>query len=118
MHKLVKPRNIFNQTLFDSKSKIAEEDIKISFFIFIFFILGIFVLWSILGMDFISFENSFKLSILTLTNTTSSNMFGFIDFNFYELSQISKLSLIVFMILGKIEFIAILMLIKKLILRE
>ena len=73
---------------------------------------------SILSFDNITFENSFKLSILTLTNTVSSNMFGIMDLNFYDLNTISKSTLMVFMIVGKIEFIAILFLIKNFFLRE
>ena len=65
-----------------------------------------------------SFENSFKLSILTLTNTVTSSLYGFDNLNFFYLNNITKLSLIVFMIFGKIEIIAILFLIKKFIFKE
>ena len=69
-------------------------------------------------LDNINFESSFKLSILALTNTVSSNMFGIMDLNFYDLNTISKSTLMVFMIVGKIELIAILFLMKNFFLRE
>ena len=112
IYKLAKPLNVFNRNLFSSNKIIDNEDLKISFFVFISFIFGIFLLSSILSFDNINFESSFKLSILTLTNTVSSNMFGIMDLNFYDLNTISKSTLMVFMIVGKIELIAILFLIK------
>ena len=118
IYKLAKPLNVFNRNLFSSNKIIDNEDLKISFFVFISFIFGIFLLSSILSFDNINFESSFKLSILTLTNTVSSNMFGIMDLNFYDLNTISKSTLMVFMIVGKIELIAILFLIKIFFLRE
>ena len=112
IYKLAKPLNVFNRNLVSSNKIIDNEDLRISFFVFISFIFGIFLLSSILSFDNINFESSFKLSILTLTNTVSSNMFGIMDLNFYDLNTISKSTLMVFMIVGKIELIAILFLIK------
>ena len=117
MYKLTKPINVFNRTLFKSDYKILDEDVKISFLIFIFFIFSIFVLSGLLTINNINFEHSFKLSILTLTNTVTSGMFGIYDLNFYELDNFPKISLMIFMILGKLELVAIFMLIKKFILR-
>ena len=116
--RLSKPMYVFNKTLFRSKYTISEDDIKISFLIFILFVLCIFVLASILTLDSVTFENAYKLSILTLTNTTASNMFDINGFEFYHLRNTSKIFLVFFMILGKLELIAFLMLIKKFILRE
>ena len=117
MYKLTKPINVFSRTLFKSDYKILDEDVKISFLIFIFFIFSIFVLSGLLTINNINFEDSFKLSILTLTNTVTSGMFGIYDLNFYELNNFPKISLMIFMILGKLELVAIFMLIKKFILR-
>tara|TARA_Y100000590_G_scaffold127688_1_gene145982 strand:+ start:18482 stop:19903 length:1422 start_codon:yes stop_codon:yes gene_type:complete len=118
IYRLVKPINIFDKNLFNAESKIDDSDSKISFLIFIFFIISIFILSSILTLDNLSFETSFKLSILTLTNTTSSSLYGLDNLIFFDLNNFSKMSIIVFMIFAKIEFIAILFLIKKLIFRE
>ena len=118
IYRLVKPINIFNRNLFNSDVKINEEDSKIAFLIFISFIIAVFVLSSILTLDNLSFEHSFKLSILTLTNTATSTLYGMDNFNFFDLNFFTKISLIFFMIFAKIEIIALLFLIKKFIFRE
>ena len=46
-------------------------------------------------------------------NTVNSSMYGLADFNFYNINIISKLSLIIFMIIGRIELLTLLILIKK-----
>ena len=61
----------------------------------------------------ISFENSFKLSILTLMNTVNSRSYGLSDLTFYNLSYFTKYCLIFFMIVGRIELLTILLLVKK-----
>ena len=63
-------------------------------------------------------KNAFKLSILTLTNTVSSALYGFDFLSFLDLNNFTKMSLILFMILGKIEIIAVIYLIKRLIFRD
>ena len=118
IYRLAKPIHIFNKNLFNTESKITEQDSKIAFLVFILFILSIFLLTSILTLDILSFENAFKLSMLTLTNTTASSLYGLGNLVFFDLNSISKVSLIVFMILGKIEIVAVLYLIKKLFFRE
>ena len=118
IYKLVKPINIFNRNLFHSGIKIDDEDSKISFLVFISFIIAIFILSSILTLDGLSFEDSFKLSILTLTNTVTSALYGMENLTFIDLNDLTKMSLIIFMILGKIEIIAVLFLIKKFIFKE
>ncbi len=116
--KLVRPNNVFNNTIFYSKKKIDNQIINLSFLIFISFFIGIFILSSILVLDNISFENSFKLSILTLTNTTNSSLYGVGDISFSNLLTTTKLFLIIFMIIGKIELISVLILFKKLLIKE
>tara|TARA_B100000029_G_scaffold439733_1_gene456501 strand:- start:64 stop:1485 length:1422 start_codon:yes stop_codon:yes gene_type:complete len=118
IYKLVKPINVFNQNLLSTDTKIDEEDLKVSFLVFISFILAIFILSSFLALDNLSFENSFKLSILTLTNTVNSSVYGIENLNFLDLNILSKISLIIFMIFAKIEIIAILYLIKKFIFKK
>ena len=104
--------------MFNSEVKINEEDSKIAFLIFISFIIAVFVLSSILTLDNLSFEHSFKLSILTLTNTATSTLYGMDNFNFFDLNSFTKISLIFFMIFAKVEIIALLFLIKKFIFKE
>jgi len=116
--KIVKPINIIDKNLFNRETKIDDQDVKIAFFVFIFFILSIFILSSILSFDVLNYELSFKLSILTLTNTLSSALYGLENVVFFDLNNFSKMSLICFMLLGKIEVITILFLISKFIFRE
>ena len=118
IYRLVKPKNIFDKNLFNAESKIDDDDFKIAFLVFILFIISIFILSSILTLDNINFENAFKLSILTLTNTVTSSLYGLDNFNFLDLNSFTKMSLIIFMIFGKIEIIAIFFLIRKLIFRK
>ena len=118
IYKLVKPKNIFNRNLFSSDSQFDDQDTKIAFLVFISFIFAIFILSSILALDTLSFENSFKLSILTLTNTVASSIYGMDNLMFFDMNSFTKMSLMIFMIFGKIEIIALLFLIKKFIFRE
>ena len=116
--KLISPNNIINKTIFNSDKKISEDNIKISFLIFISFFLSLFILSSLLVVDDIGFERSFKLSILTLTNTTNSEMFNMHNLNFSNLLTSSKISLILFMIIGKIELISVFLIFKKIIFKD
>lgn len=118
IYRLVKPINIFNRTLFNTGIKIQEDDFKISFLVFISFIIGIFVLSGILTLNDLNFESAFKLAILTLTNTTTSELYGMENLSFFDLNSFTKVVLMSFMILGKIEIIAGLFLLKKFIFRE
>jgi len=116
--RIVKPINIIDKNLFNREATIDEQDVKIAFLVFISFLVSLFVLSSILTFDILSFETSFKLSILTLTNTLSSELYGLGNVVFFDLNNFSKMSLICFMLLGKIEIIAILFLISKFIFKE
>ena len=113
MIKLISPNSIINKNILNSQKKITDDNIKISFLIFISFFISLFILSGILIVDTIDFEKSFKLSILTITNTTTSSMFGIEDMNFANLLTSSKISLIIFMIIGKIELISVFLIIKK-----
>jgi len=116
--KLISPNSISNKTIFGSDKKISDDHVKISFLIFISFFLSLFILSSLLIVDNIGFEKSFKLSILTLTNTVNSEMFNMQNLNFSNLLTSSKISLILFMIIGKIELISIFLIFKKIIFRD
>ena len=116
--KLVSPNSIINKNIFDSEKKITDENVKISFLIFISFFISLFILSGILIVDSIDFEESFKLSILTITNTTTSAMFGIEKMDFANLLTTSKLSLIIFMIIGKIELISVFLIIKKIFFKD
>jgi len=116
--KLISPNSVINKTIFSSNRKISDENVRISFLIFISFFLSLFILSSFLIVDNIGFEKSFKLSILTLTNTLNSTMYNMDNINFSNLLTSSKLSIIFFMIIGKIELISIFLIFKKLIFKD
>ena len=116
--KLISPNSVINKNIFNSEKKITDENIKISFLIFISFFISLFSLAWILIVDSIDFEKSFKLSILTITNTTTSAMFGIEKMDFASLLTTSKLSLIIFMIIGKIELISVFLIIKKIFFKD
>jgi len=116
--KLISPNSVINKTIFNSDRKISDDNIKISFLIFISFFLSLFILSSFLVIDNLGFEKSFKLSILTLTNTVNSEMFNMQNINFSNLLTSSKISLILFMIIGKIELISIFLIFKKIIFKD
>ena len=118
IYRLVKPINVIDKNLFNTESKIDDQDVKIAFLVFISFIISVFILSSILTLENLTFESSFKLSILTLTNTVSSALYGLENLSFFDLKNFTKMSLILFMILGKIEIIAVIYLIRRLIFRE
>ena len=116
--KLISPNSVINKIIFNSDKKISDADVKISFLIFISFFLSLFILSSFLVLDNIGFEKSFKLSILTLTNTVNSELFNMENLNFANLLTTSKISLIIFMIIGKIELISVFLIFKKLLFKE
>jgi len=118
IYRLVKPINVIDKNLYNSEAKIEDHDVKIAFLVFLSFIISIFILSSVLTFDYVTFENSFKLSILTLTNTVNSSLYGMESLSFLDLNNFTKMSLIIFMIFGKVEIIAVIYLIKRFIFKE
>ena len=108
-----KPRNIFMNKLMFTKISFDFNEINKYFLSILIFIFSLFILVSFLSISGITFENSFKLSILTLMNTVNSSTYGLSDFNFNNLHNFTKFSLIFFMIVGRIELLTILLIIKK-----
>ena len=108
-----RPKNIFMNKLIFTKINFNFDEIKKYFLTILIFILSLFILTSLLSLNGIEFENSFKLSILTIMNTVNSSIYGLSDFNFNNLHFFSKYVLIFFMIIGRIELLTILLLLKK-----
>jgi len=108
-----RPKNIFMNKLIFTKINFDFNEINKYFLTIIIFILSLFILTSLLSLSGIEFENSFKLSILTLMNTVNSSIYGLSEFNFNNLHFFTKYTLIFFMIIGRIELLTILLLIKK-----
>ena len=118
LFKLVTPNIIIDQRIMSTEFKINNTNLNSSFLVFICFFISIFILSSILSVEDLSFENSFKLSILTITNTVNSSLYGLDEINFLNLLTSSKLAIILFMVLGKIELLSVLLIIKKAISRN
>ena len=108
-----KPKQIMvSKNIFD-KNKIDYNVVNKYFLAIIVFIFSLFLISSLLSISGLSFSNSIKIGILTLMNTVNSSLFGIEYFNFESLSQLTKIYLIIFMIIGRVEFITIIILFKK-----
>ena len=108
-----RPKNIYiNKHLF-SKEFFQLDEIYKYFLSVIIFILSLLFLTFLLTLSNIEFENSFKLSILTLMNTVNSSMYGLGDFSFYDLHFLTKYYIISFMIIGRLELLTLLIICKK-----
>ena len=101
-----------NKLLF---TKINFDFIEINkyFLTIIIFIVSFLILTILLSFSQIDFESSFKLSILTIMNTVNSASYGLSEFDFNNLNNFTKYCLILFMIIGRIELLTILIIIKK-----
>ncbi len=108
-----RPKNIYiNKHLF-SKESFQLNEIYKYFLTIIIFIMSLLFLTFLLTLSGIEFEDSFKLSILTLMNTVNSSMYGLADFSFYNLHFVTKYCLIFFMIIGRLELLTLLIICKK-----
>ena len=108
-----RPKNIFMNKLIFSKINFEFEEINKYFLAVLIFILSLFLLTSLLSISGINFENSFKLSILTLMNTVNSSAYGLADLDFNNFHYFTKIFLIFFMIIGRIELISIMLIFRK-----
>ena len=108
-----RPKNIFMNKLIFTKINFDFSEINKYFLSILVFIISLFLLTSLLTLSGIGFENSFKLSILTLMNTVNSSIYGLAGFDFNNLHFFTKYILIFFMVIGRIELLTILLLLKK-----
>ncbi len=108
-----KPNQIYSNKVTLINENTEKLDINKYFFSIVIFIISLFILTLLLTLSEIQFENSFKLSILTIMNTVNSSMFELSNFDFYNLSFLTKIYLIFFMIIGRVELLTILILSKK-----
>ena len=108
-----RPKNIYINKLLFSKINFEQSEIYKYFLSVIIFIISLFFLTFLLTISGIDMENSFKLSILTIMNTVNSSMHGLSEFNFYDLQSNTKIYLILFMIIGRVELLTLLIICKK-----
>ena len=101
-----------NKLMF-SKINFDFREINKYFLTLIIFIISLFILTSLLSLGGISFENSFKLAVLTLMNTVNSSAYGLSEFDFNNLYFLTKYFLIFFMIIGRVELLSLLLIAKK-----
>ena len=108
-----KPKNIFINKLLFYKINFDFNEINKYFLTVIIFIISLFALTSVLSISGIDFESSFKLAILTLMNTVNSSAYGLGNFDFQNLHFFTKYFMIFFMIIGRVELLTLLIIVKK-----
>ena len=108
-----KPKNIFMNKLIFTNIKFDFNEINKYFLTILIFVISFLLLSSLLAISGIKFENSIKLSVLTLMNTVNSSIYGLNGFDFNGLNFLTKNCLILFMIIGRLELLTILLLVKK-----
>ena len=113
-----RPNNVYTNKFHLIDSNIEQKDINKYFLSVLVFIISLFAITSLLAIFGINFEESFKLGILTLMNTVNSSMYGLNNFDFLELNSYSKLIMIIFMIIGRVELLTILIIVKKFIFKN
>ena len=108
-----RPKNVYINKLLFSKINFQQSEIYKYFLSILIFIISLLFLTSLLSMNGIDVESSFKLSILTIMNTVNSSMYGLAEFNFHDLQFFTKFYLILFMIIGRVELLTLLIICKK-----
>ena len=108
-----KPKNVFINKLSFSEKIMDTSDFYKYFLTILVFFISLIILTTILSIYGLNLEESFKISVLTLMNTTNSSLSGLSGFNFSELNYFTKQSIILFMIIGRVELLSILIIFKK-----
>ena len=108
-----KPNYVYINKIYLLDSNINQKDINKYFLSVLIFIISLLTISSLLTLSALDFSESFKLSILTLMNTVNSSMYNLENLNFLNLHEFSKLVLILFMIIGRVELLTILIISKK-----
>ena len=107
------PLNVYVNKLDFSDSKLETSDINKYFISVLIFIFSIIILSSLLMFYEINIENAVKLAILTVMNTANSSIHNLYDFNFNDLQYFTKCFLVIFMIIGRVELLTLLIILKK-----
>ena len=108
-----RPRQVYLSKISFSKNYANQSDINKYFLSILIFVLSLFTVTILLTISNFNFDVSFKLGILTIMNTVNSSIFGLGDFYFLETSFFSKITLIIFMIIGRVELLTFLIIVKK-----
>jgi trk system potassium uptake protein len=113
-----KPKSVFMNKLLFTKINFDFKEINKYFLTILVFIFSLFILTTLLTLSQIDFESAFKLSILTIMNTVNSSAYGLAEFEFYNLHYFTKHCLILFMIIGRVELLTILIIVKKFLFKD
>ena len=108
-----KPNYIYTNKFQLIETSIDQKDINKYFLSVLIFVISLLLIISLFTIFHINFDEAFKLGILTLMNTVNSSMFNLSNFNFFDLNTQSKLVMIIFMIIGRIELLTLLIIAKK-----
>ena len=108
-----KPNQIYSNKLSLNEISANINDINKYFLAIIIFTFSLFLISMLLTVSNLDFESSFKLGILTIMNTVNSEMYDLANIDFYNFNLFSKISLIIFMIIGRIELLSVIILLKK-----
>ena len=108
-----KPNYIYTNKFQLIDTSIDQKDIYKYFLSVLIFVISLLLIISLFTIFHINFDEAFKLGILTLMNTVNSSMFNLSNFNFFDLNTQSKLVMIIFMIIGRIELLTLLIIAKK-----
>tara|TARA_Y100001970_G_scaffold89475_1_gene112803 strand:- start:231 stop:1637 length:1407 start_codon:yes stop_codon:yes gene_type:complete len=108
-----KPNYIYTNKFKLIETSIDQKDINKYFLSVLIFIISLLLIISLFTIFHINFDEAFKLGILTLMNTVNSSMYNLSNFNFFDLNTQSKLVMIIFMIIGRIELLTLVIIAKK-----
>ena len=108
-----RPRQVYLSKISFSKNYVDQADINKYFLSILIFILSLFTVSILLAISNFDFDVAFKLGILSTMNTVNSSMYGLGDFYFLKISYFSKITLILFMIIGRVELLTFLIIAKK-----
>ena len=108
-----RPKHVFANKLTFSSKNLSQSDISKYFLSVVIFIICLFLITLILTIFNNNFDESFKIGILTIMNTVNSSMYGLKDYSFNNLDIFSKGTLMIFMIIGRVELLTIIIISKK-----
>ena len=109
----INPKQILTYKITFGESNISDDNINKYFLTVFIFVISLFSITSLLTFFEINFSDAFKIGILTIMNTTNSSLFGLEAYDFQNINSVSKIILMFFMIIGRVELLTLLILLKK-----
>ena len=108
-----RPRQVYLSKITFSKNYVDRNDINKYFLSVLIFVLSLFIVSTLLTLSNFDVDDAFKFGILSTMNTVNSSMYGLSEFYFLKISSFSKITLITFMIIGRVELLTLLIILKK-----